>query len=418
VIAYSDRTRIEDHEKCPRKRFWRYHFDGTGIEGGDALKIDARIGTWVHNGIERWLNDDVHDEVSAVFHAKKCSDLFIVECKGIVKWDELNDEQRFVIDEAGQIVKALVYAWCRVRGESLLADYDILAVEQEMTVDLEVGDGESESDVVRLMTRPDIVARRKTDGAIFVRNIKTVRDPGTTWREQWSLDMQTLSEPLAVDKWLFDSSHEASSVDGVSIDGLITGEVLEYPKGSGHRYHNTPLLYAWCRKGIANDPPFEVPDEWYPRYEWSCTGPHKMGNGRKCEGGRTHKLSGVTKESIEGRYPGGVIAWIDYLIDNDRPLVEDQLVELPPILRSPYQIERWKRQVLPREIAIVESVNRMGQVSDLYLDNDFPMHTASGNCLRPGKCAYYDLCHGSASNDPYAAGFRKRVPNHPQEGEV
>jgi hypothetical protein len=405
-------------EHCPRKRFWRYHFDGLGIEGGDTLKVDARIGQWVHNGIERWLNGFQHSTLFAPALAEDCArnaaDGFVDECKAIVEWDGLIEEQKFQIIEGGQIVKALVYAWCRVRGESLMVDYDILAIEQEMTVDFVTVIG---GVAVRLMARPDIVARRKSDGAIFIRNLKTVRDPSTIWREQWALDMQTLSEPLAVDKWLFDSKYEASTCDGVSIDGLITGAVEEYPRGSGHRYHNTPLLYAWCKKGIANDAPFEVPDIWYTRYEWQCVEPHKMGNGHKCPGGRSHKLSGVTKESVEMRYAGGVIGWIDFLLANDRALVEEQLIELPPILRSPYQIERWKRQVLEREVTVDAAARWCGDspTPDQALDTHFPMHTASGNCLRPGKCAFFDCCHGTAASDPYAAGFRRRVVNHPVE---
>lgn len=420
-IIKTDRSRIADLEKCPRIRYWRYHYNDTGMEptGEGALKLDARIGTWTHNGIEQWLTDaslDIAfgdgDTSLAGRSAMAAAAGFAAEARSVVDWDQLNTEQKFQIVEAGYIVKALVYAWCRVRGPLLLQEGDILALEQEMDVDFDASD-----DVVRLMTRPDVVYKRKLDDEVLIRNIKTVREPNTTWREQWSLDMQTLSEAIAVDKWL-----GRSKCGGVTIDGLITGKVLEYPEGTGHYYHNTPLLYAWCKKGINNDPPFEVPDVWYTRYNYTCSAPHKMGNGHQCSGGKSHKLSGVTKESIEERYKGGVIAWIDYLLQQDRALVEEQLVELPPIMRSEWQIERWKRQTLYREVETVGNAKHVEFIREndpgcfeAALDEYFPMHTASGNCLRPGKCAFYDCCWGSSASDPFRAGYQPRLPNHPQE---
>src|SRR2546428_690694 len=109
------------------------------------------------------------------------------------------------------------------------------------------------------------------------------------------------------------------------------------------------MIYGWANS--ANLIP-EASMEFHARYEYQCTSPHKYANGRKCEGGRTHKLSSVRKVSVADKYPGGIIAWIDYLIDNDPALIEEMLIELPPIIRSEYQIARWKRQVLPREVAI------------------------------------------------------------------
>lgn len=419
-IVHIDRSRVSDYEKCPRLRYWRYHYNGTGLEpsGEASLKLDARIGTWVHWGIEKWLDPP---SPSAALMAISAEAGFNNECRALVEWDSLNTEQKFQITEAGRIVKALVYAWCRVRGPLLLQEGEVLALEQEIDVDFPVG-----NDTVRLMARPDVIYRRKTDGEVFIRNIKTVRKPNTTWREQWGLDMQTLSEPLAVDKWL-----GRDKCSGVNIDGLLTGEVLEYPKGTGHYYHNTPLLYSWCKKGIGNDPPFEVPDVWFSRYEWTCAGPHKLGNGRLCGGGETHRLSGVTKEDIETRYPGGVIGWIDYLLENDRSLVEEQLVELPPILRSEWHIERWKRMTLQREVRINEDAKLLNFIHDCKIDEPtqpgdpmpfdqtldykFPMHTSSGNCLRPGKCTFFDCCFGSSGEAPLQAGYVRREPNHPQE---
>jgi hypothetical protein len=422
-IIYTDRSRISEHEHCPRLRFWHHEWQGRGIEKVDDLKLDARIGTWTHWGIEQGLS------LGETVNARECAigahAGFIGECFGYVNIDTITPQLQHDIDEGAQIVQALVYAWMRVKAPRLLADGEVLAIEKELTVDFKVP-VPSGTQTVRLMARPDIIWRRKSDGTIFIRNLKTVRKPGDRWREQWALDMQTLSEPLAVDQWILDQVGKSLehniyfaggvTCGGVIIDGLVTGEVL-FDKYRGLFYHNNPLIYCWEGGdiGVTEKPVF------YPRYEWSCIAPHKMGNGRKCEGGRTHKLSGVRKVSVADRYPEGIISWVDYLIDNDPAMIEEMLVELPPIIRSEYQIERWKRQVLPREVAINRWAKQVNVAApeqvDAVLDERFPMHTAGGNCLYPGKCPCYDICFGSSVSDPLNSGFRWRQPNHPNEKE-
>lgn len=421
----TSRSAIESWEKCNRKRFWQFEYSGIGLEpaGDRGLKLDARMGQAVHDGVEFGLKHHREDyvtvstELAAMAAGFGAGRLMAgIQTDGIVVGN-LPEQLRNDVYESVNIVTGLVYAWLRLRLPYMLSEGEIIAVEQEMAVDFRVGD-----EVVRLMTRPDILWRRRSDGAIFIRNLKTVRDPGTIWREQWALDQQTLTEPLAVDAWIEREASNATPQQpcaGVIIDGLTTGAVLDYPKGSGKYYHNTPLLYAWHRAGDAP----HTPDEWYARYEWSCTGEHKMGNGHRCPGGRSHKLSGVHKESVT-KYPGGVIAWVEHLLETDRALVEDQIIELPPIIRSPYAIERWKRQVLPREVDIRK---RSEYVNDYHdnepysgafdeaLDANFPMHTASGNCLRPGRCFAFDLCHGSAAASPLESGFQLRTPHHEEE---
>lgn len=446
-IIRSDRSRVECFEKCPRKRYWQYEFEGVGLvpSGDRNLKLDARIGQGVHDGVEFGLKHHREDYVTvsnslASMAAGFGAGRFMMGLSDDgIEVGTLPEQMRTEVYEGVNIVVALVYAWLRLRLPYMLREGDILAVEQEMAVDFPVG-----GDTVRFMARPDILWRRRSDGAVFIRNLKTVRDPGTIWREQWGLDMQTLTEPLVVDEFLkreavgmdFIKYGEGQPCAGVIIDGLTTGAVLDYPKGSGKYYHNTPLLYAWTR------PLTELPNggllaepEWYARYEWSCTGEHKMGNGHKCLGGRTHKLSGVHKESIAAKYPGEgaerIFKWIDHLIEVDRPLVENEIIELPPIIRSEYAIARWKRQVLHREVEIhnkarICNIAAMSQIDepiepgdpatfDQHLDWHFPMHTASGNCLRPGRCFAYDLCHGSAAASPLESGYKLRTPHHEEE---
>jgi hypothetical protein len=371
---YTDRSRIECYEKCPRKRFWQYEFDGRGLEK-DELKLDARIGNAVHQGIERGLSENI----PAAEIALEAREEFIKQCHQAVETAGQEQLEHDII-EGGILVCALVYSWLRVRAPRLLEEGEVLLIEKEMQIDFHMPGGI----VVRFMARPDIVWRRRSDGTVFIRNLKTVRDPSTTWREQWALDMQTLSEPLAVDTFY----GQPNFCGGVIIDGLITGKVTRSDKQLGGLYHhNSPLVNIWRRE----------------RADGSLA--------------HSHEYKYSWEKTSSAFYPGGIIAWIDHLLSDDPAVVWEQLIELPPIIRSPYQIERWKRQVLQREAEIHSQAQHVNLNRESSLDGPFPMHTAAGNCLRPGKCSCYELCHGASASDPLRAGFRYRTPNHPQEGE-
>ncbi len=184
--------------------------------------------------------------------------------------------------------------------------------------------------------------------------------------------------------------------------------------GSGNYHWESPLLWPWKREGGSINA-----DEWYPRYEWSCVGPHKMGNGKQCPGGKQHKLSGVHKANAAAEFPGGAAAWIAFLVDNDQEFLENQFVELTPIMRSPYEMEQWKRQVLPRELEIREHRDYICNIGyedmDDMLDRWFPMSTSDGNCIWPSNCVMKDTCWGTVDPDEEGSGFVPRDPNHPAE---
>ena len=409
-MIYTDRSRIETVEFCPRKRYWQYEFNGHGLEKAGDLKLDARIGTFVHNGIEAALTapwqiayseqgSPVYMRGDLVKIAKWAGDEFIGDCKGVLGASLMSQSEQLTHDitEGGQIVTALVYAWLRLKAPRLLGDGEILAIEKELTVDFEVATVAG-SEIVRLMARPDIIWRRHSDGTIFIRNLKTVRQADDRWREKWALDMQTLSEPLAVDQWMaanVEGGQPDDKCGGVIVDGLVTGKITSAKSQFGGLYHhNNQLVYAFRQ---------ELPTGafmYQPAYKY-----------------------GLQKVAVADCYPGGIIAWVDHLIEHHPAIVDEHIIELPPIIRSEYQIERWKRQVLPREVAIHRHAKQcnveqlVGEHTELLLDKHFPMHTANGNCLYPGKCPCYNLCWGTAASDPIGAGYVNRTPNHPQERE-
>lgn len=413
IIAI-DRSRVTAAEKCMRYRYWHYEHDGVGIE--QAGRLDPLIGTATHDAIEHLLtapgsiNEAVAVGRETIMAARR---------EGPISVYKQSLDPELDVAEGADLMEALVRGWAAVRLAPLLDANEVIAIEREMSVDWVVG-----GRTIRQLSRPDIVIRRKADRSLFILNLKTASRVDDKWRTKWRFDMQTFSEAAAVESTL------GEPVAGTIIAGLLKGSRSDYERDLGPnvgpgKFHwsNSPLLWAWKRE--AEGPGMD--DAWYARYEWQCTAPHEMGRGKRCAGGANHRLSGVRKAPVTERL-GGISGWISYLAVADRSLLEEQFVELPAILRSPYEVERWKRQALPREVDIREHrdfLNELNEVDDSddthtvtredLLDKWFPMSTAEGNCVWPTKCMAFEICHGVARDDLAGNGFRARSANHPQE---
>lgn len=397
----TDRSRITCGYRCPRERYWRYHHAGRGIEPvGVALAPETGIA--VHEGIEAFIKGTALDDAVAFGAASYPVAQYLTAndaCDSARAQEEITEQL--------DLVEGLIRAWAAVAWPVMQRGYETLAVEREELAHFDAVSG----DQLVLMVRPDWLVRRCSDGSIFIVNFKTVSDAGKSWREQWRYDMCTLSECLGVEERLSREAGSPVKLGGVIIQGLLKGRHQEYPQGSGRYEHNSPLIRCWYRQG---EPPM-TENEYYPltRYEYDCVDPHLMGNGRRCPGGKHHRLSGVVKRLVRDVYPGGVEAWIQWLAGNDPDVLRSQIVELPPILRSDYDIERWKAQTIPREVAYASA-------AEDNIEVNFPM--ASGDqCTnsfgRP--CTMLDLCWGTASDDPIASGLYKwRTPNHKAEREA
>jgi hypothetical protein len=287
------------------------------------------------------------------------------------------------VEEQKALIEASSRAWFVTCFQQFADTYEVLAIEREETVELAPG--------IQWMSRPDLLVRRKVDGAVFIINMKTTKRADDRWTGQWPIDQQTLSEVVAVEARI------GEKLSGVVILGLIKGDQLEYPRGSGQWYHNNPLIWAWHNESGRAHPL----GDWSARYEWQDSeGNHRLGKG-------------WVKREVWLHYEGGVAAWIEKLAIKDPAILHEVVVQLPPIMRSDQQIESWKHAVMATEDSIHKRRDRVQQLG-WNLDTQFPMSTSSGNCLWPRKCECFALCHENADPDDESV-WQARVPNHPQE---
>lgn len=415
-----DRSRIEDSRNCPRLYFWRYCFLGVGIVRNKEIPPywPFITGSFIHEGIEAILLGANGRDA-----ANQAGDNYLREWKVKVSDPEIQPELAFrlqmELDQEVDLVRGLVYGWYLVGYPKLMAGYQPVegGIEQEEEIGWLIETAATVSHPVisrqveiRLLTRTDLLCVNKASGGAILFNLKSVGDPSEKWRESFTRDMQTLTEAIAVEDRL------GIKVDGVIIEGLVKGRNAEYPKGSGFYQSSSSLIYAWVKENEALIPGDQGGTEYATSWNYTCTGPHIFGNNNKCPGGRDHTLGkGWRKRPVREVFPNGVLGWLDYLNRHDSSTLESYFIQLPAITRDAFQVERWKRQVLHREVERQDNaaeVNASFERGDkegafLLLDHYFPFYEGY-QCL---SCAYSDLCW--SSGDPFdQETWKPRTPNH------
>lgn len=398
MTIYFDRSRRADFEKCPRKRYYGYEINGRGIQPVGTQRSDWALmtGIGVHLGIG--LAAAEQELEHSVGEAIKGSEFGLLPPA---------EDQKELQGRAEQValIEGIVRCWHLAYYPQFNVEYEVLAVEREEQVELAHG--------VVMMVRPDMLVRRRSDGALFTWQLKTTKRADEKWAAQWPLDGMTISEVLAVEARLKAEFHEPNyehretvsgdeydartGVSGVIVQGLVKGDQSEWPKGSGNWTFNSPLIYAWHNQSGKPHPR----GEWSARFAWTDDdGSHRLGKGWR-------------KLPVWSDYHGGIAAWLAWLQQNDPAVLSEQIVTLQPILRAPYEINMWQVGVVHSEREIRE---KRGLVENVVggLARYFPMHSSSGNCIWPYKCSYFGLCHGNADPDDEQM-FKPRELNHPQE---
>lgn len=415
-----DRSRIECARDCPRKYYWLYGFLGIGIvKVRDIPYWPFLSGTYIHEGVEGCLKGrdirEILDEITANYKEAVIPLLTSPDLQ-----PELVAKLSMEFEQELELVRGLVYGWYLTRYPRILADYTLVEIEKEEEVSWWLTDGEpgdtSTQAKLTLMTRTDILATSKISGNGILFNLKSTKDANDRWRNSFSRDVQTLTEAMAVEERI------GTKVDGIIIEGLVKGSAKEWPKGSGFWQYYNSLIYCWVKESTSSSLPGEEGGtEYATSWDYHCSGPHKMGNGAKCPGDRDHTLGkGYRKYLAKDKFPGGTIAWIDYLNRHDPATLESYFVQLPPINRDEFQVERWKRMNLHVEKARQDQAARVdeaflaGDKASAYqlLDHYFTMHEG-WECM---SCAYHDICWTGA--DPFDEdNWKARIPNHLREAQ-
>jgi len=235
--GYTDRSRIETFQRCPRSRFLQYHLGGLGIESA-SKPLPLAVGGAVHVGLEHLLLGDGEDV--AVEHA--VADLAQYRTALALDTTELASQQpldstvalhdmalqlgmsvddpalgqlgvvdiytgagarafdNFLWQEQSGLVEGLVRAYARRRLAPLLEEYEVLEVEREGQWQLHVNYLKGLD--LWFCSRPDALLRERSTGHLYIQSFKTTGAWDVRKERDAQHDMQGLSEGVEVEKRL------------------------------------------------------------------------------------------------------------------------------------------------------------------------------------------------------------------------
>lgn len=360
-IILTDRTRMTTFAKCPRMAFWAYYWGGTGIVPSEEA-LPLLFGSAVHITIERLLVGGL-DLDRAIALGKEA----------------FGGLPEGVALEQGWLFECLIRIWAERRLPALREEFDFLAVEKELLWEL----GADDSRQVIQMIRPDLLARRITDGELFYIEWKTTAYGEDEWAKRWEKNTQVFCNALAIEETL------KERVSGVMIEGLVKGpRKKEWRKSSGFQgqvIQQSALCYGW--QGVDGG----VSPKW------------------------AYGLTHVPLWTVPGMTPSKWVASIP---------TDDFLCPVPPIIPDRDDLEDWREGAKWMMFRIDEGIEAIvGAEKDAkrkVVARYFPPNYEACYPFGIGsRCPYFEPCFNpEVRRDPLRNGFVLRTPHHEAEKVV
>lgn len=265
---FTDRSRTEAYQRCPRLRYWNYHFGGRGIEP-TRRSLALVVGGCVHEGLaialqegQRFMyrnadattrGDLVKEwrfiEDTAAAMGVGTFDSFLLDSKleldareqaelqvevrqatettvdfsaefGLSedqarKLTQPNtsalEQEKYLEKEQRGLVEALIRSYCRRRLLPLLDEFEVLEVEREgewllseWTQTYEYPDTDTDHCELWWMSRPDALLRHRQTNELQIMSFKTTGAWDVRKERDALRDMQGLSEGVEVERRLLD----------------------------------------------------------------------------------------------------------------------------------------------------------------------------------------------------------------------
>lgn len=374
-----DRSRTTTDWDCPRKRYWQYEHEGTGI----TPEVDA---------VELFTGSVIHDAMSAIAQAQlnlvampsgevDIDGIALAAANKMMAYhcpEDLQNVDSVVVyaKEQAALIYGMLKGFYQQQWPKLMEKYDIVCVEEEMFyIHDQYGKGDLKAHFV-MMVKPDLVLRDKTSGELVYLEYKSTSSKKEGWMAQWEDAVQVHSTLNAIEQTFGERPVY------VIVQGLYKG-YESYGKQS------SPFCYAYGKQG---QPPFSKTEYSYE---------YKYGLRRI----PTWELDGGTKAWVEGM-PEAILA--------------DQFPQTPPIFCNDDLIENYFMQRAMRELEIKMAKQIIATADELgtkvVLNGAFPQRfdRCKIPTTPPRLCPMRLLCHGNCK-DPLKAGFTKREPHHELE---
>ncbi len=363
IILY-DRSRVTTDWSCQMRRYWGYEYDGKGVSP-DALALNLFLGTTFHDAaavIATLQMDNRPIDIDAIAEAGQKQVYQTIQGA----WDGIDQLgwTSYALEQAA-LLEGLIRAFYRDIWPALMADYKVVAVEQEFTYrHNEMGEPDPEGMFI-FMVKPDLLLE-DADGNVVYFEYKTTSSKKDTWINSWNTAIQLHSTCRAI------------AAAGINVVGVVVQGVYKGYESYGKQ--SSPMCYAYKRSG---SPPFSR-DEYAYEYKAGF------------------------KRSPTWEFDGGVKAWIDKM---PAEIIGEQFPRTPVIFTKDDLVKKFFRQRAFREFEI----NKMGQIQpDIVFQQNFAECTPGWGT----PCSYRRLCHGQEGVNPLERGFAYRTPHHDPEVEL
>ena len=393
-IWLTDRSRhMTGLSHCEMARFIQYYaLDGGIVRRGSSIPLST--GTAVHDALARILQGESVDQ--AVETAKE-EYRKVVNESGILDMDEPEELTHTVLEQSW-LTEVLVRGWHKTMYPILMDQFEIVCVEQEELLDIELPDV-----TIRLMSRPDFIARNKQSGALTVHDFKTTASLNESYIEQWRSSVQRMAGVISAEKRL------GEPISHFYIHALVKGDRrADYNPEShgwdGPKRQTSPLCYAWYAPPV---PPLSEGG-------WAFKKRYKTESGKYKMLGKEYERFPVW-EKLTGKQ------WIELLEPQD---LYEFFAMIGPFERVQWKIDQFLRSLATEEDTWwrkIEGLSRLstqwsGEVYQSYIDSNF---SRSYDCFPWGRrCQFWDICNYRAGvwQDPIGSGFYKqREPHHQEE---
>lgn len=257
-----DRSRIQlGRVGCKRARYREYHSGPTGYGiRRKAQSLPLVTGTAIHELLAGILKEHTAEKVDATAVAalialqagkyeRRCERRGFLELPGVD--EEAQAEVKRVVREQSALIQAMGWALHLAWIPALLEEWEPIWIEQELELPID--------DQTILMSKPDLLLRRRIDSSLAQFEAKTVGGwmdlPG--WRKQWEDSVQLTLQKMAIEHAL------KEPVSFAYVFAMDKGRRMA-EKSTAIIKQFSPFLYAYHKEA---NPPFQEED-WRLRWEW------------------------------------------------------------------------------------------------------------------------------------------------------
>ena len=419
-VFTTSRSAVITHQRCPRRRYLGYHYEGLGIVKQKLAALLA-TGGYTHIGLAALLRGTSVEEACGLAVESYNSE---IGARGLDL--DANEDQAAVAAEQVALTEAFIHLAHRRVIPQLLEEYELVDVEREewfvlyedshMCLILEARcDGLLRERAVMpinpLLAATGDNALADVTGDLYVLSWKTLASWDKRTRKEAKTDMQGMSEAYTVELRVNEP------VIGAKMIHLLKGKRKEWPEDSGRYIQGSPFVHAWMN-ATGPVPEFAWTYFWSSPddvNEWGRPVQHRLGKGWK------HCFIPEVMPIAE---------WVQMLDEGmvQRDIGQDalakQFISPMPEPRTPAQKQHWLRQIETQEMAIctyLEALNAGNSeltstdIEEL-LDSYFPQYSHS--CNYPTECTFWHLCHTSEEVENPMGLYQIRQPHHPGESLI